>query len=287
MSPLAVTSRPNLIVGCGYLGRRVARRWLVSGQPVVALTRRNADPLRALGIDPIVGDVLDPPSLRQLPDAATVLYAVGLDRSASRSMREVYVSGLCNVLDTLPRFDRSIYISSTSVYGQTDGELVDENAPTSPIEDSGRIVLEAERLLRAKRPDAIILRFGGIYGPDRLLRRQAQLRTGEPLTGDADRWLNLIHVDDGADAVLAAEARGAPGETYNIVDDEPASRGAFYALLAELVGAPPPRFDGRPEPTASHRRVSNAKAKAALGWKPRYPSFRAGLPAALRETTMQ
>jgi nucleoside-diphosphate-sugar epimerase len=286
MSPLIVTSRPNLILGCGYLGRRVARLWMADGQSVSALTRHNGSELRALGIEPGRGDVLEPDSLRDLPEAATVLYAIGLDRASGRSMRDVYVAGLGNVLDTLKPCRRFIYVSSTSVYGQSDGGIVDEQSPAEPLEESGRIVLEAERLLRWKRPDAIVLRLAGIYGPDRLLRRRAQLQSNEPIAGDPERWLNLIHVDDGARAILAAESRGIPGETYNIVDDEPATRRAFYTRLAELTGSPPPRFAEGPVERANNRRVSNAKAKTAQVWQPGYPSFREGLPAALGESTM-
>jgi nucleoside-diphosphate-sugar epimerase len=287
MSPLDVTPRPTLILGCGYLGRRVAERWLSAGRKVTALTRHNSTALASLGVEPLVGDVLDPATLRQLPETETVLFAVGLDRSSGRSMRDVYIDGLANVLGALTPFGRFIHISSTSVYGQTDGGWVDETSPTEPAEGSGRIVLEAEKLLRERRRDAIVLRLGGIYGPDRLLRRQTQLSSGEPMTGDPARWLNLIHVNDGVDAVLAAEARGVPGETYNIVDDEPATREAYYMRLAELVKAPAPRFEGRPEPRQANRRVRNAKARVALGWLARYPSYREGLIAALRETTMK
>jgi nucleoside-diphosphate-sugar epimerase len=238
-----------------------------------------------LGVEPVVGDVLDPAGLRQLPGASTVLYAVGMDRSQARPMREVYVGGLGHVLDTLPACERFVYVSSTGVYGQTDGTWVDEASETSPREESGRVALEAERLLRARRPDAVILRFTGIYGPNRLLRKQAVL-AGEPLVGDADKWLNLVHVDDGADAVLAAEAHAAPGETYNVADDEPVTRRDFYTLLAEMLGAPPAEFEpgptpARPEP---NRRVSNRKARDRLNWAPRFPSYRAGLPAAVAES---
>jgi nucleoside-diphosphate-sugar epimerase len=283
MSPLDVTRRDCLVVGCGYLGRRVAARWLAAGRRVAALTRRNAAELAAFGVEPVVGDVLDPASLRNLRAAPTVLYAVGLDRSAGRPMREVYVGGLANVLDTLPPCDRFVYVSSTSVYAQTSGEWVDETSPTEPAEESGRVVLEAEGLLRARRPDAIVLRFAGIYGPNRLLRQQPLLK-GEPLVGDADKWLNLIHVSDGADAVLAAEARGVPGETYNIADDAPVSRRDFYTELARLLNAPEAKFDPRPEPGAANRRVRNARAKAT-GWAPQFPSYREGLAAAVNEST--
>ncbi|HEV3436193.1 MAG TPA: NAD-dependent epimerase/dehydratase family protein, partial [Gemmata sp.] len=199
------------------------------------------------------------------------------------SMREVFLTGLSNVLDTFPRCERFIYVSSTGIYGQTNGEPVDETSPTEPIEASGKVVLDAERLLLEKRPDAIVLRFAGMYGPNRLLRKKL-LIDGEPLLGDADRLLNLIHIDDGVDAVLLTESRGTRGETYNIADDEPVTRRAFYTFLAELLHAAPARFDHHSEPGHAHRRVSNAKAKLALNWQPRYPSYRTGLPVAVKES---
>jgi len=274
-----------LIVGCGYLGRRVAARWVAAGRRVAALTRGNAAALAALGVEPVVGDVLDPDSLRDLPAAVTVLYAVGMDRGQGRSMREVYVDGLAHVLGTIPPPARFIYVSSTGVYGQTDGGPIDEASPTEPTEESGKIVLDAERLLRVKVPGAIVLRFAGIYGPNRLLRKQPLLK-GEPLVGDAEKWLNLIHVEDGAAAVLAAEARGVADETYLVADDEPVRRRDFYTRLAELLGAPPARFEQRPETGAANRRVLNRKARERLGWVPRFSSYREGLPAAIAESIM-
>lgn len=280
MSSSTAATPLNLILGCGYLGRRVATRWLAEGKRVAALTRRDAGTLRGIGVEPILGDVLASEPIAFPPAIDTILYAVGLDRSSNASMRQVYVSGLEHVLDTLPASDRFIYVSSTGVYGQGDGGWVDETSATEPTENSGKVVLEAEQLLRSRRPDAIILRFAGIYGPQRLLRQQAIL-AGTPLVGDAGRWLNLIHIDDGVGAVLAVESQGAVGGVYNIADDEPASRRDFYTLLAELLGAPPARFDVQAEVGQTNRRVSNARAKRALGWQPGYPSFRQGLPAAV------
>src|SRR5262245_45229702 len=157
----------KLIVGCGYLGRRVAEQWQRQGHRVFATTRNptRADEFRELGLELVVCDVLDPASLRALPSVATVLYCVGLDRSSGQTMQAVYVDGLANVLAALPAPGRFIHISSTSVYGQTDGEGVDETSATEPLEESGQIVLKAERVLRHAVPGAIILRFAGIYGP--------------------------------------------------------------------------------------------------------------------------
>jgi nucleoside-diphosphate-sugar epimerase len=277
----------KLVIGCGYLGQRIAVCWREQGHRVFATTRRPERVVewRRLGLEPIVCDVLDRASLRALPDAMTVVHCVGFDRSAAASMRQVYVEGLGHVLDELAGRagrPRLIHVSSTSVYGQTQGEEVDERSATEPVEDSGRVVLEAERLLHRLCPAAVVLRFAGIYGPGRLLRPQALL-AGEPLAGDPDRWLNLIHVEDGARAVLAAEERGHPGETYNISDDAPVRRRDFYTLLAQLLGTPEPRFlpSAAAPAEVSSRRVSNRRLRQELGVALRYRDCGDGLPASL------
>jgi nucleoside-diphosphate-sugar epimerase len=278
----------KLVIGCGYLGRRVAARWVAEGHRVLATSRSDARAaeLRQLGVEPIRCDVLDPASLRTLPVATTVVYCVGFDRSAGRTMREVYFDGLAHILTALPSPERFVYVSSTGVYGHCHGEEVDEDAATEPLEESGRVVLEAERLLCDRRPDAVVLRFAGIYGPGRLLRGQA-IRAGEPIIGDPEKWLNLIHVADGAAAVLAAEARARPGTVINVSDDHPVRRRDFYRLLARLLDAPEPRFELPPPDTPlpgherTNRRIVNRRLRADLGVSLRYPSYAEGLPASI------
>lgn len=273
----------KLILGCGYLGRRVAALWQRQGDHVIATTRRpeTADELQRQGLQPLVCDVLDPP---ELPAVDAVCYAVGLDRQAGASMRSVYVDGLARVLARLPRPRRFIYISSSSVYGQSDGGWIDESAATEPVEESGRIVLAAEQTLRQALPEAIILRFSGIYGPGRLLRRTS-IEAGTPIVADADKWLNLIHVDDGARAVLAAEQRANAAGTYNICDGHPMRRRDFYQELARLLHAPPPVFIPPPadQPAPPHekanRRISNRRMWAELGVELQYVDYQQGLAA--------
>jgi nucleoside-diphosphate-sugar epimerase len=274
----------KLIIGCGYLGRRIATLWLAEGHRVHATTRRpaEADAFRSQALDPVVCDVLDAESLKRLPPANTVVYAVGFDRSAGATMRSVYVDGLARVLDILPPPGRFLYVSSSSVYGQTDGGWVDENSPTDPQEESGKIVLDAERVLHERLPSAIILRFSGIYGPGRLLRR-ATIEKGEPIVGDADKWLNLIHVEDGARVVLAAEWHATPGRVYNVCDDQPVPRREYYTELARVLGAQAPRFVPPPtdQPTPPHekanRRIRNVRMKEELRFELRYPGYVQGL----------
>jgi nucleoside-diphosphate-sugar epimerase len=198
-------------------------------------------------------------------------------------MRALYVEGLAKMLDVLPPTAKLVYVSSTGVYGQSAGETIDEAVAPTPIDSSGQVVLEAEMVLRQRRPDAVVLRFAGIYGPGRLPRSDA-LRRGEPIVGGPDRWLNLIHVEDGAAACVLAAERGRAGEVYNVSDDCPVSRRQFYTLLAELLGAPPPDFVPVSPGTAAreergNRRISNRRLREELGLRLRYPTCAEGLRA--------
>jgi nucleoside-diphosphate-sugar epimerase len=275
-----------LVIGCGYLGSRVAALWRAEGRRVFVTTRRvaAAEDLRTRGFEPILCDVTRPETI-QLPPVDVIAYAVALDRTSGLSMRDVYVGGLANVLARLPKAGRFVYVSSSSIYGQTDGAWIDEDAPTEPAEPAGLIVLEAEGVLRAERSDAILLRFSGIYGPGRWLRRKS-IEAGEPIVGDADKWLNLIHVDDGAAAVLAAGKHGVPGRVYNVCDNEPVRRRDFYRAMATALHAPAPTFappiSDAPLPPheSANRRLSNRRLREELRVNFRYPSYREGLTAA-------
>jgi nucleoside-diphosphate-sugar epimerase len=281
----------KLVIGCGYLGERVAQCWLAEGVPVTVLTRSasRAEQLSAAGFLTVIGDVLQPESLEQLPAVQTVLYAVGFDRSAGASKREVYVTGLQNVLTVLQgRCRKLLYVSSTSVYGQHDGELVDEMSPTEPTAEDGCICRDAEAVVQQffprdahEIPGAVILRLAGLYGPGRLAARLDKLRRGERLEGSAAAWLNLIHVDDAVQAVLAAEKFGRPGECYLICDDQPVRRGEYFAELTRQLGLPAPVFElpetnTVPSPPLN-KRCSNRRMHRELNVELRYPTFAEGL----------
>ena len=138
--------RRVLIVGCGYLGERAARRWLTDGAEVWTVTRspQRAEEWRRQGFHPVVADLLKPVQWPDLPEFDMMLYAVGFDRTSGATKREVYVNGLEPLLAVLsPRVRRWVYVSSTSVYGQSAGEWVDESSPCEPQEENGRICLDA------------------------------------------------------------------------------------------------------------------------------------------------
>jgi nucleoside-diphosphate-sugar epimerase len=278
----------KLIVGCGYLGLHVARRWIAAGHVVAGLVRSSAsaESLIREAVGPIVADVTQPSTLRDLPAADTLLYAVGYDPAGGASRWAVYVDGLRAVLDALsPQVGRVILISSTGVYAEQAGGWVDESSPSRPERDSGRALLAAEEALAAHPlgDRGIVLRLAGIYGPGRLPRR-AELAPGESLPIAAGEHVNLIHVEDAAAAVLAAEADGQPPRTFNISDGHPVERREYFAELARQFGLPRPSFrDPLPGEAAGRRggdkRVSNGRMLAELRVKLTYPTFREGLSA--------
>jgi len=278
----------KLIVGCGYLGRRVGDRWME--HEVFATTRSpdRADELRRAGLRPVVADVTRPETLSGLPPAETVLYAVGFDRSSGASRQQVYAEGLQAVLDAVdPAVTRRIiFISSTGVYGDPGGQWVDEDTPCQPESDGGRAFLAGEDMLR-RHPlgdRSIVLRMAGIYGPGRVPKAN-ELRAGKPVAVAAGGSVNLIHVDDAAAAVVAADTRTEPPRLYLISDGHPVERREFYSYLAEVLGCGEPRFvEPAPEQRrigrgGGDKRVGNRRMLEELGVRLAYPTHRQGLAA--------
>ncbi|HEX5470496.1 MAG TPA: NAD-dependent epimerase/dehydratase family protein [Lacipirellulaceae bacterium] len=284
----------KLVVGCGYLGERVARRWHDSGHDVYVVTRsiHRAEAFQRQRYKTIVADVTRAETLENLPVAETALFAVGLDRSSHKTIHDVYVGGLLNVLAALPaETGRVIYISTTGVYGSAEGAWVDETTPPNPWRDGGRASLAAEQMLR-KHPtgrNGVILRMAGLYGPGRIPFLK-ELRAGNPIAAPTDGWLNLIQVDDAAAAIVAAD-RLPPFDDgpriYCVSDGKPIERGEFYREVARQIGAPAPHFvepspnSPRSKRAEASRRVKNARMLSELRVTLNYPNYRAGLRAAV------
>ena len=209
-----------------------------------------------------------------LPSAEVVLLAIGYDRYATPSQREVYVEGLRAVLDRMPSPpERIVYVSSTGVYGQADGSWVNEDSPCEPTRAGGKICLEAERLLQSHQfgRRSVILRLAGIYGPGRVPYVK-RLRAYEPLAVPRSGYLNLIHVDDAADAVVTVASARSPRPLYVVSDGRPVRRGEWYATLARLIASPPPAWDPTaPRTRGADKRVDSALLRSDLGFRPRHP----------------
>lgn len=284
----------TLIIGCGYLGERLGARIQARGEPVWGLVRSapRAEAIARLGVEPVIGDVLKPETLRGLPRAERVFHAVGFDRAAGSTLAQVAVEGLRNVLNALPEtVHRLVLASTTGVYGQTGGEWIDERSPAEPAAESGRVYLAAEQVARdwaggARNLRVVVLRYAGLYGPGRVVRR-ALIERGQPIPGDPEKYLNLIAIDDAALAALAALDARDPEALYLVADDRPVLRGEYYSLAAALLGAPLPRFVS-PEPgsidagrdTAS-KRIRNGLLTTQLGVRLCFPDITTGLPHAL------
>jgi nucleoside-diphosphate-sugar epimerase len=283
----------TLIIGCGFLGQGLGRLLCQRRDRVFGTVRSpaRAAAIADLGIEPVIADVLSPGSLRALPSVDRMFYCVGFDRAPVATMKAVYVDGLKNVLESLPNsVTRLVYASSTGVYGQTDGEWVDEASRTDPRHESGKVCLEAETCARAwaqtRQASAVVLRYAGLYGLGRVVRRSL-VEQGAPIPGDPHKFLNLIHIDDAARAAATALAADRPESIYLIGDDRPVTREEYYSRVATLLQAPKPRFEpSKPGSTGASRdetnkRVCNRRMKASLDVTLIYPDIATGLAAAL------
>lgn len=249
----------RLIAGCGALGMRVARRWIAAGDQVWGTTRSRHELLIEAGIVPIVVD-LGSDRLPALPEVDTVFWAVGFDRRSETTPHDLHVGGLARLLDAVPSAVRVVLSSSTGVWGDGDGELVDEQTPVCPSRPSAAALVEAETMLRRHpKGPGVALRFAGLYGPERLPRLD-DLRAGREITADPASWLNLIHLDDAASVVCWAADAAAPAPLYVVSDGRPLRRGDWYTRLAEMTTSPPPRFVA----AAAAARGGNKRADPSL-----------------------
>lgn len=275
-----------LVFGYGYLGG-AARRRLGRDGWTASVTARDAErraTLAAEGVEAL--DPADAPALaRAFRGADAVLVTAPPDADGCPGLRALE--------PLLPAGGPAWigYVSSTSVYGDRGGGWVFEdgelNAPT--VEGARRAAAERAWLAAGAAAGACVcvLRLPAIYGPGRSL--VDRLRDGTArLVRKPGQVFNRIHVDDAADGIAAAIARPRPGAVYNLTDDAPAPADVVLEQAAARMGLPlPPEVDWT-DPAVSEamrrfyldsKRVSNALAKAELGWRPAHPTWREGLEA--------
>lgn len=179
------------------------------------------------------------------------------------------------------------YLSTTGVYGDRGGGWVDERSPLLPTGERGRRRVEAEAAWSALGLPLHVFRIAGIYGPGRNALAAARAGRARRIV-KRDQVFSRIHVDDIAAVLAASIARPSPGRAYNLADDRPAPPAEVTEFACRLLGLPPPpteRFETAAlSPMAASfyrdsKRVSNARIKAELGVRLRYPSYREGLRA--------
>jgi len=273
-----------LIAGCGDVGSRLATQLLTAGWEVHGL-RRDVSRLPK-GVIGVAGDLFDKDCPATWPIGAVdyLVYCAAATDHDEAGYRAAYVQGLEHVLEWLNDYgqmpNRLLFVSSSSVYGQQEGEWVDETSPAVAAGYSGRVMLEAEQLALKSGIAASIVRLTGIYGPGRewLL---TQVRRGYRVAVEPPLYATRIHADDAAGlmaCLLEADRRGvALDDIYIGVDDTPAALADVVGWLREYLGVTEWADDDSVRRTGS-KRCSNARAKA-LGWTPKYPSFREGYAA--------
>lgn len=260
-----------LLIGHGYLGQAVTGRFRDAAWQVAAVSLTGGDGVAA-------GDVSDLHAVRQfretLPAPDFIVHCAATGHGGAEAYERVYVAGSRNLLEEFPGVPL-LFVSSSSVYAQTDGGVVTETSPAEPGRDTGRLLRQAEQLVLAA--GGIVTRLAGIYGPGRsvILKR---FLTGEAvIEEDGRRFLNQIHRDDAANAILHLAERAADhcGEVFNVCDSTPLVQLDCYRELCRIFQRPLPPSAPRDlnrKRGWTHKRVSNAKLRAT-GWESRFPSF--------------
>lgn len=273
-----------LIAGCGDLGSGVGTTLAQRGHDVWGL-RRQADAVPA-PIQALAGDFSRPDGLPTLPNGLDTVYFIATPgRFEEEAYRLAFVEGIRNLLARLTEEGQSprriIMVSSTSVYGVTDGSWVDETTPAEPGGFSGKRLLEAEELLRAGPFPSVIIRFGGIYGPgrNRMLRK---VREAEPVVTDPPQYSNRIHRDDCVGALVHLHDLDDPAPLYLAVDSTPCTQAELTDWLADRLGLPrPPRAEGAAGGTRGSNKCCRNDRLLASGYRFRYPDYQSGYEAML------
>ena len=226
----------------------------------------------------MVGDVSDAASVKQLrnnlPMPDFIIHCAASGHGGAEAYQRIYVIGSRNLLECFPQVPL-LLVSSTSVYAQSDGAVVNEESPTQPERETGRLLLEAERLVR--NAGGVVARLSGIYGPGRSVILKRFLSGEAVMEDDGRRFLNQIHRDDAAKAIyqLAQGVARQHGEVFNISDSAPLVQLDCYRELSRIFGRPlPPSVprDLNRKRGWTHKQVANAKLRA-IGWQPQFPSF--------------
>lgn len=271
-----------VIAGCGYVGNALAGLLANEDHEVFGI-RRDITRL-APGVIGIEGNLAQPRSLGPAPPRVEyAVFAVSADEASEKAYREAYVDGLAGFLEWLAdegqRPKRIVMTSSTSVYGQRRGEPIDEESPTHPTQFRGETLLTSERLLAACGLSSVVVRLGGIYGPERV-RTLERARDGELTLRGAEHFTNRIHRDDAAGLIRHLLFHESPAPLYLGVDNESADEATVYRWLGEEFGVDVP-VASEDETNASlgravgSKRCSNRLARQS-GYRFRYPTFREG-----------
>jgi nucleoside-diphosphate-sugar epimerase len=290
----------------GFIGQTLCPQLLERGHEVSGLVRRAGS--EPAGIAPIAGDLSDGSCLAEAiaavrPHCVIHLAAEIASQRDGRHVWTVNVDGTRRLLDACltptdgdaaagPRF----VFASTVVTGDAHGALLTEETPLPVETPYGRSKQEGERLVLDSGLPTVVVRPSHVYGPggwyaDELVPRLRQAGRFAVIGSGENLW-DVVHVDDVVAALILAAESAPVGSTYHVVDDQPVTFRDFMAFTASTLGVGAPHSIPAPiarlaagrnavDAVVRSARSSNAKIKRELGWSPRFPSFREGVPDAL------
>lgn len=273
-------SKTVLICGAGYIGAELARCLAESDYRVIAL-KRTAPAVPIPKVSYLICDLLSERDISRLPDGVDeIVFCAAPSSHTEDAYREIYVEGMGNVIaayDSNEKKPRLIFTSSTGVYGQNDGSTVTESSLTLPQAFSGRVLLEAEQLLRSSALPWIVLRLAGIYGPGRMSMLQ-RLRSGENIdqlsAQELDTVTNRIHLRDCVGIILFLIESDLSRLVVNGVDKQSVTRREIIKFFAQQRSDN--TIDSRLPATAGlyGKRVSSELLQS-LGYELNVPDFTA------------
>jgi nucleoside-diphosphate-sugar epimerase len=296
----------------GAIGTPLTRLLLARGHHVLGLARNQsvAAGLQAIGVQPVVADALDRDALLHAVDGLsadavihelTALRKPPLRASGMAMTNRLRIEGTTNLLAAADRLGARRIVTQSIILGygfrdHGDRILVEDDpfgVPAGDLTDDAVAAIKSAEAQTFTAPEGIALRYGLLYGGDGRQIRPLLAKRGVPVA--AGGLLGWVHHHDAVAATVAALENGRPGQAYNIVDDLPATWRSVFTTMAAGFSAPAPLRVPRwllhlyaPYvaliATDTVMRVSNAKARRELGWRPQFPTFRDGIAAMVSET---
>lgn len=261
-------------MGEGLLRALSEQGWQAIG---LTLSDDSAAELRSSGLKVMAADIREPDFARNLETKSfsLIVHCASSGGRGSESYQALFEHGTRNAFTALD-IGHFLFVSSTSVYAQTDGSSVDELSPAEPERATGKILRKAEDYVLDRK--GTVARLAGIYGPRRCVPLARLLAGDAIIEGEGERTMNSIYRDDGVSALLFL-ARLKTGGIINVVDNCPVSQLEWFRWVAPRIGKPIPPLGPRDftrKRAWTNKRVSNAKLRG-LGWEPAFPSFREGV----------
>jgi nucleoside-diphosphate-sugar epimerase len=257
------------IIGCGYVGKAAAIQWKKEGHEITVTTRSLE---RAYQLRPIADLVyiLDEDWYKLLDKQDVVLLSVAPD--AKSDYIQTYLRTAENLVQVVKHSSVSqiIYTGSTSIYGDHEGNWVDEQTPPQPMNANAQILLTTEHTLLKAETDqrkVCIFRLGEIYGPGRSIAERVRKMQGSSFPGNGENYTNLVHQDEILSALDYAVKQKLNG-IYNLCNDIHIARKEMYQEICQAQGWPEVQWNPAVKsPHAGNKKVSNEKLKS-VGWKP-------------------